>query len=436
MTDNHGSAPGRRVVLGAAVGGAAALASAGTARASGGRTGRGRLDQAAVDRASARLDADLLAVRRDLYAHPETAGDERHVAGVVAARLSAAGLEVSEGVGGHGVVAVLRGALPGGTVAYRADVDAVPAKGVQTPGGASGPVHACGHDLHATIGIGVAEVLAGLRHRLAGTVVFLFQPAEETLKGAAAMIAADVLVKHRPREIHALHCGPFPVGTLAVTPGVGLPGQDDATVTFGGPEAAGSAAAFAAAHDALGTVPFPKDAADLERLVAQVRTPNGPLARFLVTKASAPEPAGDGRLAVRAAYRCWPEARWPEVRDRIRSLARTFPAATVAFRPEPFPALVCPEDDARALAGHLRRRLGPRAVTTLHAAFPFNGEDYSLFLKAIPGTYTFLGVRTPGAPIDTAFPHYPAFAPDERAIGVGVRAMAGWLAERAAERRD
>ncbi|MFG2298269.1 M20 family metallopeptidase [Streptomyces sp. NPDC048603] len=435
MTGNHGSIPGRRVVLGAAVGAAAALASAGTAHASGRGGGRARIDQAAVDRAAARLDADLIAVRRDLYGKPETAGHEAHVARVVAARLRAAGLQVTEGVAGHGVVAVLRGALPGRTVAYRADVDAVPAVGVQSSELPPGPVHACGHDLHATIGIGVAEVLAGLRHRLAGTVVFLFQPAEETLEGAAAMIAAGVLTKHRPREIHALHCGPFPVGTLAVTPGVGLPGQDNATVTFGGPDPAATAAAFSAAYNAFGTVPFPKDAAELEQLVAQVRTPDGPLAEFLVTRAFKALPAGEGRLALRATYRCWPEARWPEVRERIRGLARSFPDTTVAFeREQPFPALVCPEDDGHALARHLRRRLGPRAVTTLYAAFPFNGEDFSLFLKEIPGTYTFLGVRTPGAPIDSAFPHYPAFAPDERAIGVGVRAMAGWLAERAAHR--
>ncbi|MEV7614123.1 M20/M25/M40 family metallo-hydrolase [Streptomyces sp. NPDC089799] len=436
MSENHGSGsdPGRRVVLGAAAGIATSLAVGGTAHASGHGAGRARIDQAAVEAAAARLDADLIAVRRDLYDNPQTAGNEKHVAGVIAARLGAAGLVVEKDVAGYGVVAVLRGALPGRTVAYRADVDAVPGNGVQTDPPPADPVHACGHDLHATIGIGVAEVLAGLRHRLAGTVVFFFQPAEEALTGAAAMIGAGVLDRYRPREIHALHCGPFPVGTFAVTPGVGLPGQDAATVTFGGPDHVATAAAFGAAYEALGTVPFPKDNADLERLVDQVRTPNGPLAEFLVTRAL-PMDAAEGRSALRAVYRCWPEDRWSEVRERIRSLARTFPDATVTFRnDQPFPALVCPEDDARALARHLRHRLGPRSVTTLHAAFPFNGEDYSLFLKKIPGTYSFLGVRTPGAPIDTAFPHYPAFSPDERAIGVGVRGMAGWLAERTAHR--
>ncbi|WP_424214065.1 M20 metallopeptidase family protein [Streptomyces sp. BI20] len=440
MSENHGSDPGRRALLGAgaALGATAALTAAGAAHAADRpdprRAHPSRIDQAAVDRAAARLDADLIALRRDLNAHPETAGAEAYAASVVAARLTAAGLEVRTGIAGHGVVAVLRGALPGRVVAYRADLDAVPANGVQTPGGAPGPVHACGHDLHTTIGIGVAEILAGLRRRLAGTVVFVFQPAEESLKGAAAMLAAGALDDPTPREIHALHTGPFPVGTLAVTPGVGLPGQDSAVVTFGGPDPAGSARAFAAAHEAAATVAFPRDNADLERLTAQVRTPNGPLSEFLVTKAGPPQPAGEGRLALRAVYRCWPEPRWTEIRERIRTLARTFPDTTVTFEPTPFPALVCPEDDANALARHLRRALGPRAVTTLHAAFPFNGEDFSLLLAGRAGTYTFLGVRTPGAPIDTAFPHYPGFTPDERAIGVGVRAMAGWLATRTAAR--
>ncbi len=103
------------------------------------------------------------------------------------------------------------------------------------------------------------------------------------------------------------------------------------------------------------------------------------------------------------------------------------------FPGEPFPAMVSPEAEGRALARHLRRAFGRSAVTPLHAAFPpFSGEDFTLYLDHVPGTFTFLGVRTPGTPITASYPHYPDFTPDERAIGLGVGAMAGWLARRSA----
>jgi metal-dependent amidase/aminoacylase/carboxypeptidase family protein len=110
----------------------------------------------------------------------------------------------------------------------------------------------------------------------------------------------------------------------------------------------------------------------------------------------------------------------------IHRVARAYDGATVAFPDDPFPAMVCPERESLAL----KRYLGLDRVVTLHAALPFKGEDFALFLDRIPGTYAFLGVRTPGAGIETSYPHLATFTPDERAIGHGVRAMAGWLARR------
>ncbi|WP_354637726.1 M20 metallopeptidase family protein [Kitasatospora camelliae] len=444
MTSPYQPALSRRALLGTAAAASAGvvLAPAGQAFAEGRAAPAGRpgpLDQPAIDEAAARIDAGLIALRRSLHAEPELAGEETCTARAVARRLRAAGLAVTTGVGaievdgvrqpGTGVVAVLRGALPGRTVAYRADMDAVPPNGIAPKGGPAA-AHVCGHDLHTTVGVGVAQVLARLRHRLRGTVVFFFQPGEEALKGAQAMIDAGVLERYRPEEVHALHCGPFPVGRFAVTPGVGLPGQDQAQITLTGPEAAPQAKELAAAITALGTVPFPDGPDSLERMVTDVQTPGGPLARFLVTAASAGAPGADGSVTVAVKYRCWPEERYVEVREEIRRLAMAYPGARVTFRPEPFPAMVCPEEQADALGRHLRGALGPDAVTVLHAAFPFNGEDFALFLDRIPGTYTFLGVRSPGAGITTAYPHYADFTPDERAIGLGVRAMSGWLAAR------
>ncbi|GAA2742051.1 amidohydrolase [Kitasatospora cinereorecta] len=393
------------------------------------------LDQHTIDAAVRPLSDELVALRRALHEHPETSGQEQWTSATVAERLRAAGLKVTTGVGGTGVVGVLTGARPGRTVAYRADMDAVPPDGIVT--GGTVPAHVCGHDLHTTIGVGVAQVLARLRHRLSGTVVFLFQPGEEALAGARAMIGAGVLdgtwaSAEPPAEIHALHCGPFPVGRFAVTPGVGLPGQDQAQITLTGPDAADQAKRLVADVSALSTVAFPQTPADLEKMVADVQTPDGPLARFTVTRARAKDADAEGRVAVQVSFRCWPEERYTEVREQIRRLAQPYPGAQTVFPGEPFPALVCPAEDADALARHLRRVIDPAAATVLHAAFPFNGEDFALFLDRLPGTYTFLGVRSPGAGITSAYPHFGDFHPDERAIGLGVRAMAGWLSARTA----
>ncbi|MBL7261618.1 M20/M25/M40 family metallo-hydrolase [Paractinoplanes lichenicola] len=368
-----------------------------------------------------RASADgLVALRRELHSYPEAGGQEVRTAGVVADRLRAAGLDVVTGVGGHGVVATLSGARAGRTVAYRADMDAVPPD--QQINGVAGPAHFCGHDLHTTIGVGVAEALARRRRDLAGTVVFLFQPAEELLAGAAAMLAAGVLESTRPAEIHALHCGPWPVGKLMVMPGSGMPGEDRGVVTFTGADAMDRARRLVTRITALRTVTRPTTPAQLGRFAADLQKPHGPYERFLFISASL---AAADRPEVRISSRCWPESRWPEVRETIRRLAGpgavTFPSA------EPWPALVTPHREAL----ELRRFLGPARAGTIHGGIPFAAEDFSLFLRRLPGTYSFLGVRRPRRGAETAYPHWGTFDPDERAIGVGVRAMTSWLARRA-----
>jgi metal-dependent amidase/aminoacylase/carboxypeptidase family protein len=139
----------------------------------------------------------------------------------------------------------------------------------------------------------------------------------------------------------------------------------------------------------------------------------------------------EGRSEVRVSYRCWPEDRYVQIRRDIHRLARSSGGASVAFPNDPFPAMVRPEREGRAIKRYLLQTAGRDRVRTMHAAVPFSGEDFALFLDQIPGTYTFLGVRAPGAAIETSYPHFGAFTPDERAIGHGVRAMAGWLARRA-----
>jgi metal-dependent amidase/aminoacylase/carboxypeptidase family protein len=388
------------------------------------------LDRATIDETAADLDSELIALRRDMHRWPELAGAERRTAALVADRLLAEGLAVTTGVGGHGVVATLDGGRGGPTVAYRADMDAVAA--AETFGGdfasrVPGAAHLCGHDVHTAVGVGTAQVLARQRHRLAGRVVFVFQPAEETLEGARAMIADGVLDRTEPQECYALHCGPPPVGTFAVMPGYGLPGQDRYRIELSGPGAAADGQRLLAAIDALSTVRRPATPEQFARLMADLQTPGGPLARFVFAESHLVEDGG--RVSAEVWLRAWPDERYPEIRAEVRGLVESVAGARIEFPSPPFPGMVCSPELSAAAAAYLRDTLGPDAVMTLHAAFPFNGEDFALFLRRTPGAMLYLGVGNPEAGFD-GVPHSPVFAADERAIGIGVRAMAGLLSNR------
>jgi metal-dependent amidase/aminoacylase/carboxypeptidase family protein len=383
----------------------------------------------AIDAAAALSDAGLIALRRDIHRHPELAGGEVRTAALVADRLRAAGLDVHTGVGGHGVVGVLDGTGAGPTLLYRADMDAVEDDeryvsdfASQVPGAA----HLCGHDLHTAIGVGIAQTLARLRDRLAGRVVFVFQPAEETLEGAQAMLEDGVLERYPAREAYAVHCGPLPVGVLAAQPGVGLPGQDVCHLEFTGPDAASTGRGFLDRVGELATVTKPRSDEDFAALLAALQVDDGPLATFVYAQSDL-APDGDP-VTADVWLRVWPESRHPELRDRLRHLAQEA-GATATFPGPPFPAMVCSPELSDAAAVYLGDVPAVETVMTARAAWPFNGEDFALFLHQVPGAMFWLGAADPAAGLN-ASPHAPDFAADERAIGIGVRAMAGLLLHR------
>ena len=169
------------------------------------------------------IAGEMIEVRRDLHRHPELSGQESRTEGVVATRLQRLGLEVTPGVGGHGVMARLTGGKPGRTVAIRADMDAVATNAhdpVEFRSETPGVRHICGHDVHTTVALAVAEGLAAVQSDLKGNVVFVFQPAEENVTGARAMLAAGALDAWQPELIFAFHTAPMEVGTIGTKPGV------------------------------------------------------------------------------------------------------------------------------------------------------------------------------------------------------------------------
>lgn len=190
---------------------------------------------AEVDRRARAIEEKVVAWRRDIHQHPELGNREFRTSKLVAEHLQRLGLEVKTGVGHTGVVGILRGGKPGPVVALRADMDALPvAEEVDLPfkstvratynGQDVGVMHACGHDNHVAILMGVAEILTGMRQQLQGTVKFVFQPAEEGAPageegGAALMLKEGAFDSPKVDAVFGLHVFPFEVGKVVYRAG-------------------------------------------------------------------------------------------------------------------------------------------------------------------------------------------------------------------------
>ncbi len=163
----------------------------------------------------------LVKIRRDFHMYPEVGGEEKRTSTKIAAYLTELGLEVKTGIGGYGVVGILKGAKPGKKIAWRADIDAMPSKApdvVDFPSKHEGVRHICGHDVHTAVALGIANVLVQQKEDLEGTIYFVFQPSEENIKGALAMMDDGLFDMIQPEEMYAMHVTPFPAGTIAAKP--------------------------------------------------------------------------------------------------------------------------------------------------------------------------------------------------------------------------
>ena len=216
----------------------------------------GALDER-IEQAVARVTPEIVQIRHRIHQNPELGNRETETAALVAERLRALGLDVETGIAHTGVVGVLEGGRPGPVVAVRADMDALPVteetdfpfastKTTDYLGQEVGVAHACGHDVHTSVGLGVASALAAMRDELPGTVVFLFQPAEEGPPpgeegGAKLMLDEGVFERFRPDAIFALHSFPdLEVGQVGVNPGPTMASVDHFVATILGKQAHGA----------------------------------------------------------------------------------------------------------------------------------------------------------------------------------------------------
>jgi amidohydrolase len=372
-------------------------------------------------------EAELIELRRDLHQHPEVSGAEERTAGVVAERLQALGFEVRTGVGGFGVVGILHGAKPGPTIAFRADMDAVRSNApdpVEFRSLTPGVRHICGHDVHVTVGIAIAEGLAAVREDLAGSVMLVFQPAEERATGARAMLADDVFGSTDPDAIFALHTAPLPVGQLGTKAGGMMAGRDMVQVVVSG---SGDLDAAADSVRMLIT-----SVSNISLQEAAQAAPDG----FLLAQVFPVGGTGSSdRRIVRAQVTTASSEVRAQAKKTILERLENLRFADVVIEPTYQERVMAGVTNDSSLVSRANMSistvLGEEAVVQIEGVPPAFSEDFGSFQDDVPGVMYFLGVSNP-ATGTVGMPHSPDYVADEAAILVGAKAMTAvflsWLA--------
>jgi len=338
--------------------------------------------------------ADLTAVRRDIHQHPELAFAEHRTAELVARRLEAAGIETHRGIGRTGVVGVIRNGSADRSIGLRADMDALPMQERNEFAHHSrheGRMHACGHDGHTTMLLGAAEYLA--KHRdFDGTVVFIFQPAEEGDGGGREMIEDGILDRFPMQQVFGMHNWPgLPAGTFAVHSGPVMASADrfDVDIT-------GHGAHAAMPH--LGVDPVPAAAAMIQALQTVVSRVVDPLdaAVVSVTKMQAGEAYNviPDRARLTGTVRAFSHEVRAKVETTMQRVCQGIGAAhgvnvNFQFR-RGYPATVNTAAEAAVCAEVARSVVGDIAVLTDQKP-SMGAEDFAYFLQERPGAYVWIG---------------------------------------------
>jgi amidohydrolase len=388
-----------------------------------------------IAHAAEAMREQLVAQRRDFHMHPELSNREERTSRVVAERLRAIGLtDIKTGVGKYGVTALLVGAKPGPVIALRADMDALPIQEVNDVPYKSlvpGVKHACGHDAHTTIELGVAEILSRMKDEIHGTIKFIFQPAEEGAPageegGAKLLIKEGALENPRPQVIFGLHTNPdLQAGQIGYHIGPAMASSDTFTITIHGKASHGAQpqngvdSVVVAAQSVLALQNIRSRRIDpLEPLVITVGTINGGT-RFNIIA---------GEVKMTGTMRTLND----EVREHsIAMMRETLSNVTAAYgatydltfddgNPVTYnkPSLV------EETLPTIQRVVGAQNAVALKPFMP--SEDFANYQKVVPGFYYYLGVGNKAKGI-TAGWHTADFDIDEDSLVWGVKVMSNVL---------
>jgi len=394
-----------------------------------------------IDTVIAANNEQIIKWRRWFHQNPELSNREFNTAEYIARELSNMGLDVQTGVAKTGVIAILQGGKPGKTVALRADMDALPvsentglpfASTVEAEFGGKkvGVMHACGHDAHMAILLGVAKTLSAMRDEIPGKVLFIFQPAEEGAPvgeegGAELMLQEGLFEKHKPEAIFGLHVGlNMPHATIALRSGPMMAAVDTLTINVKGQQTHG-------ARPWGGVDPIVTSAQIINGLQTIVSR------QVNITKAPAIVTIGKITGGIRHniipdEVELWGTIRTfdPQMRDQIHAqikrIAENIAAsagATASVEIDTgYPATVNDDTLYEKMLPTLVKVSGEREIMT---PLPLTiAEDFSFFANQIPGMYFYLGSVPEGQdPLTAPSNHSPMFDVDESVLGIGTRAL-------------
>jgi amidohydrolase len=372
----------------------------------------------------AEVAAEVVATRRDLHEHPELGFEEERTAAMVAGRLRALGFDVHTGIGRTGVVGVLRGARPGKTIMLRADMDALPIdEENDVPYRSRTPVHmhACGHDGHVAMLLGAARIVMSRRDEVAGTVCFLFQPAEEGKGGAKAMVADGVLERFGIERAYGLHlASTHPAGQVGFREGVFYASSDSIEITVEGKGGHG-----AAPHQTVDPVYV---ASQFVVAVQQIVSRNiDPIEPAVVTigaiNGGTTHNVIPSRVRLLGTVRAFDAGVRAKMAERIERVLRGIcdsSGATYEFAYLwRYPVTSNDVEQTRYARALAERVVDPRRVAD--APKLMGAEDFSFFAERVPACFFTIGSNGGES---SAFPHHHArFDIDESALETGVRMM-------------
>jgi amidohydrolase len=400
------------------------------------------IDDAALEAATRSVMPQVVAWRRDFHQHPELSNREVRTSRLVAEQLRQMGIEVRTGIAHTGVVGLLKGGKPGPTIALRADMDAlpvteqvdVPFKSVATAeyrGEKVGVMHACGHDAHTAMLLGTARILAGMRDELPGTVLFVFQPAEEgppdgERGGAPLMLDEGLFATTRPEAMFGLHVfSTVPVGKVGFRPGPFMAGSDSFRLVVHGRQTHGAR---------------PWGGVDPIVTASQIVTSLQTIVARQVDISKYPAVVTVGAIKGGIRFNIVPDSVElagtirtfdPEVRKdvlaRVERIARdtaSAAGATVDFElgTAPNPALHNDPGLTKRAVTSLERVLGRDNVETI--PFVTVSEDFAHFAREVPSFYWFVGSTAQGQdPATAPSNHSPRFSLDEASLPIGVKSL-------------
>ncbi|GAA5022528.1 peptidase [Marivirga lumbricoides] len=382
----------------------------------------------------------LVKIRRDFHMYPEVSGEEKMTSGKVAEYLKALGLEVHTNIGGYGVVGILETNRKGKKIAWRADMDAMPSD-QQDPvayhSEIEGVRHICGHDVHTTIGLGIANVLTSLKDQLSGTVYFLFQPSEENWKGARAMLDDGILEMIQPDEIYALHVAPMPEGTIATRGNNLYADYKIMEILFDNIIEKDALTAYVKSllEDLQNVAPDSKfwDNRSLMDPTIGLGNPNTIFKDYITTTEYFRVEEKKGQLSIKANL-CTSEKDQinsivMEIKEKIKAseYAKSFAGINTLFEVD---LVLNDEELADQTIKSISSIYGPQHAIPLYGVIPDGrSDDFAFFQQEVPGVYFLIGASDYQKGI-ISMPHSPNFVVDENCIRTGAQFFSSMIVER------